>query len=81
MRRHGGCAAPAAWSLGMPSPPARAERDPTNDLRGALTAPKVNHRAAILEPTAIGALLRAIDGFRRAPDDGKPHCTRSARLC
>ena len=63
MRPHGGCAAPAAWSLAMPS----ARRGPnvihTNDLRGALTTPKVNHRAAILEPTAIGALLRAIDGF------------------
>lgn len=42
---------------------ARAERDPTNDLRGALTTPKVNHRAAIPEPNAIGALLRDIDGF------------------
>jgi len=41
----------------------RAERDPTADLRGALTAPSVNHRAAILEPEAVGALLRAIDGF------------------
>jgi integrase len=41
----------------------RAERDPSADLRGALTIPTVNHRAAILEPRAIGALLRAIDGF------------------
>jgi integrase len=41
----------------------RAERDPSADLRGALTTPTVNHRAAILEPRAIGALLRAIDGF------------------
>jgi integrase len=41
----------------------RAERDPSVDLRGALTAPKVNHRAAIVEPKAIGALLRAIDGY------------------
>src|SRR6516225_3339516 len=41
----------------------RAERDPTADLRGALTAPSVNHRAAILEPEAVGALLRAIDGL------------------
>jgi integrase len=42
---------------------ARAERDPSADLRGALTAPKVTHRAAIIEPNAIGALLRAIDGY------------------
>jgi integrase len=42
---------------------ARAERDPSVDLRGALTSPTVKHRAAIIEPMAIGALLRAIDGF------------------
>jgi integrase len=42
---------------------ARAERDPTIDLRGALTTPKVKHRAAITEPDGIGALLRAIDGY------------------
>ena len=41
----------------------RAERDPTFDLRGALTAPKVRHRATIIEPAEIGALLRAIEGF------------------
>jgi integrase len=32
-------------------------------LRGALTAPKVTHRAAIIEPNAIGGLLRAIDEY------------------
>jgi integrase len=42
----------------------RAERDPSTDLRGALTTPKVNHRAAILKPNAIDALLRSIDGFK-----------------
>lgn len=42
---------------------ARAERDPSADLRGALPAPKVTHRAAIIEPIAIGGLLRAIDGY------------------
>jgi integrase len=42
---------------------ARAERDPSADLHGALTAPKVTHRAAIIEPNAIGGLLRAIDGY------------------
>jgi integrase len=46
---------------------ARAERDPTTDLRGALTTPKVTHRAAIIEPNAISGLLRAIDGY-----DGYP---------
>ncbi|SNT53041.1 Integrase [Tardiphaga sp. OK246] len=39
----------------------RAERDPSADLTGALIAPKVSHRAAITEPKAVGALLRAID--------------------
>jgi integrase len=51
----------------------RAERDPTTDLAGALISPKVKHRAAIIEPNAVGALLRAIDGF----DDGQP-TTRAA---
>ena len=41
----------------------RAEHDPTADLRGALIAPKVKHRAAIVDPVGIGALLRAIDGY------------------
>jgi integrase len=41
----------------------RAERDPAADLRGALTAPTVTHRAAITKPKQVGALLRAIDGY------------------
>jgi len=41
----------------------RAERDPSADLRGALTAPSVTHRPAITDPERIGALLRAIDGY------------------
>jgi integrase len=31
----------------------RAENDPTFALRGALTAPKTKHRAAIVEPVAV----------------------------
>ena len=42
---------------------ARLASDPTRDLRGALTAPKVKHHAAILEPQKAGELLRAIDGY------------------
>ncbi len=42
---------------------ARAERDISNDLRGALIAHRVTHRAAILKPTEAGALLRAIETF------------------
>ena len=41
----------------------RAERDPSNDLRGALTPVKVKHHASITDPQAIGALLRSIKGF------------------
>jgi integrase len=39
----------------------RAQRDPAADLTGALITPQVTHRAAITEPKAVGALLRAID--------------------
>ena len=45
------------------------------DLRGALTAPQVNHRPAIVDPAGIGALLRAIDGF-----DGQPTTRAALRL-
>jgi integrase len=38
----------------------RANRDPTNDLRGALKPVKGGHFAAITEPKAIGPLLRAM---------------------
>ncbi len=41
----------------------RAMNDPTSALRGALTAPVVQHRAAIVEPVPFGALLRAIDDY------------------
>jgi integrase len=53
----------------------RAERDPSMDLCGALTSPQVNHRATIVDPTSIGALLRAIDGF-----DGQPTTRAALRL-
>jgi integrase len=53
----------------------RAERDPSADLRGALISPKVNHRAAIVDPVGIGALLRAIDGY-----DGLPITKAALRL-
>jgi integrase len=53
----------------------RAERDPSADLRGALTTPVVSHRASVVDATAIGALLRAIDGF-----DGQPTTHAALRL-
>lgn len=41
----------------------RAERDPTQDLRGALPPTKQSHFASVREPKEFAALLRAIDGF------------------
>ena len=41
----------------------RAQRDIAFDLRGALITPKTTHRAAIVEPKAVGGLLRAIEGY------------------
>lgn len=41
----------------------RAERDPTPDLKGALPPVKKTHFAAVTDPKAIAALLRAIDGY------------------
>ncbi len=42
----------------------RAERDSAADLRDALTAPVVRHRAALFEPVEVGGLLRAIRSYR-----------------
>jgi len=42
----------------------RAERNPAADLKGALPPVKQKHLAAITDPNAIGALLRAIDDYR-----------------
>ena len=42
---------------------ARLRSDPTRDLRGALTAPKVTHYGAITDAKRAGELLRAIDGY------------------
>jgi integrase len=54
---------------------ARAERDPSADLRGALTSPKVRHHAAVVDPKGVGALLRAIDGY-----DGQPTTLAALKL-
>ena len=45
----------------------RAERDPSADLRGALTPAKHARMATITEPKKIGELLRAIDGYEGTP--------------
>jgi integrase len=42
---------------------ARADNDPTIALRGALAAPTVKPRAAIVAPKAFGGLLRAVEDY------------------
>lgn len=44
-----------------------AERDPSTDLRGALPPAQKAHLAAIVEPVALGALLRVIEGYSGSP--------------
>jgi integrase len=46
----------------------KANSDPTFALRGALTTPPTKHRAAIVEPVPLGALLRAIDSYDGTPE-------------
>ena len=41
----------------------RCKADPTSMLKGALVTPRVTHYAAILEPSELGGLLRAIDDY------------------
>lgn len=45
---------------------ARAPRDPSADLRGALPPSREKHHAAILDPKEIGNLLRAFDDYQGA---------------
>lgn len=54
---------------------ARADNDLTFALRGALTAPKVQHRAAITKADRLGPLLRPIEDF-----DGQPVTRAALRL-
>lgn len=41
----------------------RADRDPSRDLRGALTPVKGEHFAAVTDPKKVGQLLRVLDGY------------------
>ncbi|MGX9352823.1 tyrosine-type recombinase/integrase [Shimia sp. W99] len=43
------------------------DNDPTYALKDALVRPKVRHRSAITDPTRVGGLLRAIDGYEGDP--------------
>ena len=40
------------------------ERDPSNDLAGALKSRTKKHHAAIIEPIEVGKLLNSIDGYQ-----------------
>jgi len=42
---------------------ARAERDPSHDLRGALPPVNAEHFAAITEPEELGGILKALDAY------------------
>lgn len=46
----------------------RADRNPADVSRGALTVPRVRHHGAILDPVKVGELLRAIDGYGGRPE-------------
>ena len=65
---------------------ARADNDPTVALRGALVAPDVKPRAAIVAPKAFGGLLRAIEDYdgtaetRCALEQRHPRLFRHTRL-
>ena len=45
----------------------RCERNPSHDLRGALTPVMVKHMAAVLEPLRVGEMLRAFDDYAGQP--------------
>ena len=46
----------------------RANSDPTGALSGAIAAPVIKHRAAIIAPKPFGALLRAMAAYEGAPE-------------
>ena len=46
---------------------ARAKRDVTQDIRGALKPHRGKHFAAITEPVKLGGLIRAIRGYQGGP--------------
>lgn len=55
----------AVWRYAVAT--ARAPRDITVDLKGALTPHKKRHFAAITDPAELGALLRIIRGYQGGP--------------
>lgn len=55
----------AVWRYAVST--ARAPRDITGDLKGALTPHKKRHFAAITDPTKLGELIRVIRGYQGGP--------------
>lgn len=55
----------AVWRYAVAT--ARAPRDITPDLKGALTPHRKKHFAALVDPTKLGALMRAIRGYQGGP--------------
>ena len=45
----------------------RAERDPSSDLRGALSPVITTSRAAVTDPSDVADLMRAIDAYQGQP--------------
>ena len=45
----------------------RCERDPSTDLKGALSTHKTKHLASITDPVEVGKLMLAIDGYDGTP--------------
>lgn len=45
----------------------RVSSDPTRDLKGALSTPKVRHMPSITDPRKVGELMRAIKGYQGTP--------------
>ncbi|WP_282296175.1 integrase arm-type DNA-binding domain-containing protein [Stenotrophomonas sp. PS02289] len=46
----------------------RAERNPADDVKGALSAPNARHFASMIEPAQIAGLLRALHGYQGSPE-------------
>lgn len=45
----------------------RAERNPVADLRGALASPPERNHAAVVDPTQLGGVLRALHSYHGTP--------------
>lgn len=55
----------AVWRYAVAT--ARAPRDITGDLKGALTPHRKKHFAALIDPVKVGALIRVIRGYQGGP--------------